>query len=292
MQKITPFLWFEKDMKGITDFYISVFPGARVVSGGDIENTPSGAVQTATFEIYGQSFNFMTAGPYLPFNPSVSFLIYCNDIAEVDDLWNKLSKSAQVLMGLSSYPFAEKYGWLMDQYGVSWQVMFSPNMKSSQKIVPTLLFSGDLCGRAEEAINYYTTVFHDSKIDYSEKYEPAEKIETNGKIKHAGITIENFKIAVMDSGKPGSMSFDQAISMVVSCDTQEEIDYYWEKLTDGGQEVQCGWLKDKFGFPWQVVPTALGKMMNEGSKDQISRVTAAFMKMKKFDIAGLEEAYK
>ncbi len=293
MQKITPFLWFEKNMKEITDFYISVFPGTKIKSNGEIDNTPSGTVQTASLEIFGMNFNLMTAGPYLPFNPTVSFIISCENPKEADTLWSKLSGTGKILMELSAYPFAEKYGWVQDKYGVSWQIMFSSTMKSAQKILPTLMFAGDVCGRAEEATTFYTSVFHNSAIDYSLKYDGSEPVDDKrAKIKHAGITIENLHISLMDSSKKSPLSFQQAVSFVISCDTQEEVDYYWEKLTAGGKEVQCGWLNDKFGLPWQVVPAAMDRMMNEGSKEQIARVTEAFLKMTKFDIKKLEEAYK
>ncbi len=297
MKKITPFLWFEKNMKEITDFYISVFPGTRLLgAGGELDNTPSGTVQMASLEIFGTKFDLMTAGPYLPFNPTVSFIIFCENTDEVDMLWEKLSKTGKVLMDIAAYPFAEKYGWVQDQYGVSWQIMFASSMKdlkSLQKVTPTLMFAGDVCGRAEEAVNFYTSVFHNSSINYSMPYDGSEPVDdVRAKIKHAGITIENFHVTIMDSGKKSPLSFEQAISFVISCDSQEEIDYYWTKLTDGGKEIQCGWLNDKFGFPWQVVPSAMGKMMSQGSKEQIARVTEAFLKMKKFDIKTLEEAYK
>lgn len=152
MKKITPFLWFDKDMKGIIDFYKSVFPDMKVTSGGGLDNTPSGSVEMATIEIMGQELSLMTAGP-----------------------------------------------------------MFK---------------------------------------------------------------------------------FSEAISMMIICDTQEEIDYYWSALTaDGGSEGPCGWLKDKYGLSWQVAPSAMNRMMKEGTKDQIKKVTEAFMKMKKFDIKTLEEAF-
>ncbi len=292
MQKITPFLWFEKDMKGVTDFYISVFPGSRLKGKGELENTPSGAVQMATLEIYGQDFSLMTAGPYLPFNPTISFIVSCQSMDEVDELWGKLSSTGKILMELSSYPFAEKYGWVQDKYGVSWQIMYSKTMQAPQKVTPTLMFAGTVCGRAGEAVDFYTSVFHNSKIDYKMDYDGTEPVDDpNAKVKHAGITIENFHIALMDSGKKSPLTFEQAISFVVNCDTQEEVDYYWEKLTDGGKEVQCGWLSDKFGMPWQIVPRAMESMMAEGSKEQIARVTQAFMQMKKFDIKKLEEVY-
>ncbi len=296
MQKITPFLWFEENMKEITDFYTSAFPGSKIKDEGQLENTPSGTVQTRTIEIFGTNLNLMTAGPYLPFNPTVSFIVVCESPEEADSLWTTLSSSGKILMEMSSYPFAEKYGWVQDKYNVSWQIMFSGKMKPLQRIIPTLMFAGDVCGRAEEALTFYTDLFHNSKIEYISKYGEDgddEKIDTKGVIKHAGFVIENFSMALMDSGKQSPLTFNQAISFVVNCENQEEVDYYWDKLTeDGGKEVQCGWLNDKFGVPWQIVPTAMERMMAQGSKEQIARVTEAFMKMKKFDIKTLEEAYK
>lgn len=152
MTKITPFLWFDKNLKEITDFYMSVFPGATLSARGELLDTPSGDVEMATLEIFGQKLNLMTAGPLFKFNEAISFVISCKD--------------------------------------------------------------------------------------------------------------------------------------------QAEVDYYWERLTsDGGSESQCGWLKDKYGLSWQVVPDAMERMMSTGTKEQIGRVTQAFLKMQKFDIATLENAF-
>lgn len=268
MQKITPFLWFEKDMKAVTDFYMSVFPGSSVKGGGELDNTPSGAVQMVTLEIYKQDFSLMTAGPYLPFNPTVSFIVGCDSPEEVDSIWTKLASSGKILMELNSYSFAEKYGWVQDQYGVSWQIMFSSAMKAPQKIIPTMMFAGDVCGRAEEAVNFYTSVFKNSSIGYIQAYDGSEPVdEPRAKTKHAGINLDGFNMALMDSGKISPLNFQQAISFVVNCENQEEVDYYYDKLKEGGNEVQCGWLNDKFGFPWQVVPNAMTKMMSTGTKE-------------------------
>lgn len=153
MKKITPFLWFDKNLKEIINFYVSVFPDAKVSSRGELSDTPSGNVEMATLEIFGQELSLMTAGPMFTFN--------------------------------------------------------------------------------------------------------------------------------------------EAISFVVSCDSQDEIDYYWEKLTaDGGSESQCGWLKDKYGLSWQVVPSIMNEMMSTGTQEQIGRVTQAFLTMKKFDVKKLEEEFR
>jgi predicted 3-demethylubiquinone-9 3-methyltransferase (glyoxalase superfamily) len=291
MQKITPFLWFEKDMAGVAAYYQSVFPGVVVKAGGELSDTPSGSVQMATLEIFGFNIDLMTAGPYLPFNATVSFLISCESAEEVDDLASRLV-GGTTMMELGEYPFAERYTWITDRYGVSWQLMFSSKMAQTQKVMPVLMFSINMCGRAEEAARFYTSVFHNATLHYLEKYAAGESGNEKAVVKHAGFTLENVNMAVMDNGTtPASFTFAQAVSFIISCENQAEIDYYWEKLTDGGTEIQCGWLNDKFGFPWQVVPSAMGRMMSTGTKEQIGRVTTAFMQMKKFDIATLDRAF-
>ncbi len=152
MKKITPFLWFDKNLKEITDFYLSVFPDAKLTSNGTLSDTPSGEVEMATLEIFGQELSLMTAGPMFKFTEAISFVIRCED--------------------------------------------------------------------------------------------------------------------------------------------QKEIDFYWDKLSAVPEAEQCGWLKDKYGLSWQVVPTAMDKMMSSGDKEKINRVTQAFLKMKKFDIQTLEAVFK
>jgi predicted 3-demethylubiquinone-9 3-methyltransferase (glyoxalase superfamily) len=146
MQKITPFIWFEKNMKEITDFYTSVFPLSTVKSVGELSDTPSGNVEMATLTIYGQSFSLMTAGPMYRFTPAVSFIINCDTNEEADELWGKLTREGKTLMPMDSYPFADKYGWVMDRYGVSWQIMCIKGEKPKEKITPTFMFAGKMCG--------------------------------------------------------------------------------------------------------------------------------------------------
>jgi predicted 3-demethylubiquinone-9 3-methyltransferase (glyoxalase superfamily) len=157
--------------------------------------------------------------------------------------------------------------------------------RQQQKITPCLWFSDN----AEEAVTFYLTVFKNSK---------------KGKVSHYGedaplpkgtvLTIE-FQIAGQKflalNGGP-IFKFTEAVSFVVNCETQKEIDYYWEKLSKGGAKVECGWLKDKFGLSWQIVPTVLGEMMSSKSSEKSSRVMQAIMKMTKLDIKRLEKAYQ
>ncbi len=194
-------------------------------------------------------------------------------------------------MPYNTYPWAKKYGWLQDKYGLSWQLSMSEHHKMEQKITPLLMFTKGMAGKTKEAITYYTNVFSNSKVDMMVPYEKGEG-DVEGFIKHARFTLEGQHFIAMDSSGPHDFIFNEAISFVVNCDTQEEIDYYWEKLSAVPGSEQCGWLKDKYGVSWQIVPTIMKKMMTSGDKEKTARVTQAFLKMKKFDIATLEQAYK
>ena len=291
MQKITPFLWFERDMKAVTDFYLGVFPGSTSSYFGSLSDTPSGHVDMATLTIFGKELSLMTAGPYLPFNPTVSFTISCESEDEVRALHGKLMAGGKELMPLKAYPFATLYAWVSDAYGVSWQLMFREGAGATQKLVPGFMFVGSVWGRADEALEFYTKVFKNSSIDYRMPHDGTELPEAKDTVKYASFTLSGEPFSIMDGAKGAPFSFEQAISFMVSCEDQDEVDYYWTALTNGGKEVQCGWLSDKFGMPWQIVPIAFTRMMSTGTKEQIMRVTAAFMKMKKFDIATLERAF-
>jgi len=299
-QKITPNLWFDRQAEEAGKFYVSAFKNSRVgkimrasKAGFEIHGLPEGTVMTIEFEIEGQKFIAINGGPLFKFTPAVSFLVACNTMKEVDALWKKLSEGGVSLMELGEYPFSEKYGWTQDRYGLSWQVMFMGDRKIKQKITPTFMFVGEQCGKAEAAINFYTSVFNNAKIGDIDRYGKGEEPDKEGTIKHAAFTLENQEFAAMDSALKHDFTFNEAISFMVECETQEEIDYFWRKLTaDGGQESVCGWLKDKFGVSWQVSPTVLGEMLRDPDKEKVERVTNAFLKMKKFDIGELKKAYK
>ena len=124
------------------------------------------------------------------------------------------------------------------------------------------------------------------------RYGPNQEPDREGTIMFADFMLENYWFAAMDSGREHNFTFNEAVSFMVSCDTQKEIDDYWEKLSAVPEAEQCGWLKDKYGLSWQVVPTGMDEMMRSGDEEKIARVTEAFLKMKKFDIAELKKAYE
>jgi predicted 3-demethylubiquinone-9 3-methyltransferase (glyoxalase superfamily) len=292
-QKITPFLWFDGKAEEAANFYTSVFSNSKIVTikhwpdGGPF---PKGQVMNATIELDGQQFYAFDAGPMFKFNPSISFFAICETEAETDNVWSELVEGATVMMPLDKYDWSEKYGWLQDRFGISWQVSLGKMSDVGQRFTPSLLFTGEQQGKAEAAVNFYTSVFDNSSISGILKYTAGEN-EPEGTVKHAQFSLYGQMFMAMDSSFPHGFKFNEAISFFVACKTQEEVDKYWEKLTaDGGQESRCGWLKDKFGISWQIVPDALGRLMNDPDRARAKRVMDAMMKMDKIIIADLEKA--
>jgi predicted 3-demethylubiquinone-9 3-methyltransferase (glyoxalase superfamily) len=292
MQKITPHLWFDKEANEAAKFYTSIFKESKINNTTTLHNTPSGAVDVVAIELLGQEFTLISAGPLFKFNPSISFLVACKTKNEVDALWENLSEGGTALMELGEYPFSERYGWVQDRYGLSWQVMFMGGYEIKQKITPTLMFVGKLCGIAEEAIDFYATVFRNAKVGDILRYNNSDEPDKEGTIKHAAFKLEGLEFAAMDSARVHNFTFNEAISFMVHCETQEEIDYYWGKLSADPKAEQCGWLKDKYGVSWQIVPTVMDEMLKVKDKEKLARVTEAFLKMKKFNIEVLMKAYK
>jgi predicted 3-demethylubiquinone-9 3-methyltransferase (glyoxalase superfamily) len=244
----------------------------------------------------------ISAGPLFKFNPSVSFHVNCRTKGEVDEIWERISQGGKILMPLGAYPFSERYGWAEDRYGLSWQLIFAGEGEITQKITPALMFVGKVCGKTQEALNFYTSVFKNSpaaakaagrtKADILARYGKGEEPDTEGSVKYASFTLLGQEFGAMDSAWEHKFAFNEAISFIVPCETQEEIDYFWERLSADPNAGQCGWLKDKFGLSWQVTPTVMNDMLRSKDKERIARVTQAFLKMKKFDIDALKRAYE
>ncbi len=291
MQKIIPHLWFNKEAKKAADLYVSLFPNSKIKQTSVIAGTPSGDCDFLSIELSGMEFMLLGAGDDFRMNPSISFLIACKDAAEVDHYWNALSEGGKVLMPLQKYPHSEHYGWTNDRWGMSWQVMMMPpDQKPGAKITPTLMFTQEKAGKAEEAMNFWGGIFKDFKIDHIMRW-PGGMGEQEGTVMHEAFTLEGQMFAAMDTKGPHKFTFNEAVSLLISCDDQKEVDHYWEKLSADPKAEQCGWLKDKYGLSWQVNPSIMGKMLSSPDKAAVGRVMEAFMKMKKFNIAEIERAF-
>ena len=153
-----------------------------------------------------------------------------------------------------------------------------------QKITPFLWFDNN----AEEAMDFYVSIFKNAEVLSVSRYGEGGP-GVPGTVMTASFKLEDQEFAVLNGGP--YFKFTEAISFFVSCDTQEEVDRYWDLLTAGGEESQCGWLKDKFGLSWQIVPTALGKLLGDPDPVKAQRVMQAMLQMRKIDVAGLQRAY-
>lgn len=291
MHKISTHLWFDTQAKEAARLYVSAFPGASVKSMGVIPGTPSGNVDIVNISLPGQDFTLISAGPLFRFNPSISFLVSCDSREEAEATWAKLAEGGKTLMEFGTYPFAEAYGWTEDRFGVSWQVMWMAGKPAGQKIVPTLMFVGDLCGKAEEAMGFYTSVFHEGSIGHVARYGAEHAPDREGTVAHGSFFLEGQEFGAMDSAHKHDFSFNEAVSFVVHCETQADIDEFWRALSAVPEAEQCGWLKDRYGVSWQIVPCEMEDMMAAASPEEMARFTKAFLGMKKFDVARLREAY-
>jgi predicted 3-demethylubiquinone-9 3-methyltransferase (glyoxalase superfamily) len=298
--KITPHLWFDKESREAAEFYVSAFgKDSKITNLTTLHDTPSGDSDIVSFELPGQPFMAISAGPLFKFNPSVSFFVNFDPSREanarenLDALWEKLSAGGAALMPLDKYPFSERFGWIQDKYGLSWQLILSdPEGEERPFIVPSLMFVGDVVGKAEEAVSFYLSVFKNTKPGTMVRYGPGQEPDQEGTVMFSDFMLEGRWFAAMDSAHDHNFAFNESISFIVYCATQNEIDYYWEKLSAFPEAEQCGWLKDKYGLSWQIVPTGMDEMMSTGTREQIDRVTQAFLPMKKLDISKLEKAFK
>jgi predicted 3-demethylubiquinone-9 3-methyltransferase (glyoxalase superfamily) len=299
MQKITPSLWFDEAAEEAIGFYTSVFPNSKIVS---IERYPDpapakvmegmeGKVLTAIFELAGHRFMALDGGPLFTFNPSVSFFVNCQTREEVNRLWEALSDGGQPLMPLEKYPFSDWYGWIQDKYGVSWQLILAAD-NTEQTIVPCLLFVEKMSGRAEEAIHHYTSVFGHSEAVNILHYPPNSEPQREGTVMYADFKLEGQSFIAMDSALEHRFAFNEAISFYVECENQAEVDHFWTKLSAVPEAEQCGWLKDRYGISWQIVPRQLSELLSHPDREKADRAMQAMLQMKKIDIAELERAFR
>lgn len=278
-KQIYPCLWFDGNAKEAASFYCNAFNDSAIISENPV---------VVMFKLGGEKFMALNGGPMFKLNPSVSFMVTSETEKETEELFAKLSDEGMVMMPLDKYDWSPKYAFIADKFGVSWQLYTGKLNNVGQVFSPTIMFTGKYCGKAEEAVHFYTKLFPNSSINGILHYAPGEG-DREDLVKHSQFKLNNYVMMAMDSSMDHKFSINEATSFVVNCDTQDEIDYYWNNLTaDGGQEQQCGWLKDKYGVSWQIVPSVLGELMND--PDRAGRVTQAFMKMKKFDIEALLKA--
>ena len=278
-KQITPCLWYNNQAKEAAALYCSVFEKSKITTQSPI---------VTEIEVSGQKFILLDGGPMYHPTPSISFYYICENVRELENIWDVFSKDGSIMMPLDKYPWSEKFGWVTDKFGISWQLALGKLSDVGQKITPCLMFTGKQYGRVDEAIELYSSIFENVKVDGILRYGANELPDKGGKVKHAQIDVDGQKLMLMESAAEHNFSFTEGVSLTLYCETQEEIDYYWEKLTENGEESMCGWLKDKFGVSWQIIPTILGKIMSNPAK--AGKAAQAFMSMRKLNIEQIVQA--
>jgi predicted 3-demethylubiquinone-9 3-methyltransferase (glyoxalase superfamily) len=293
---IIPCLWLDDQAELLADFYTKLFPEGRIVaksyypeSADNPPGKPRGSVLTVEFEVAGQRFTALNGGPMFTINPSISFFVHVDSVEQADRMFAALAEGGSVLMALGEYPWSKRYGWVKDRFGVSFQVMAGRAAESGAMIVPCLMFSDAQHGKAEEAIGTYTRIF-DGQVGQLERYTASEG--PAGTIKHGRFTLAGQPMVAMDSHIKHGFHFDEGLSLQVMCKDQRELDRYWKALSEGGEEGPCGWLKDRYGLSWQVVPAQIASWMTSPDRAARDRAFNAVMQMKKLDIAAIEAAFK
>jgi len=288
MSDLHPCLWFDNQAEAAARFYTSLFKNSKmgkVSHYGDwstqVTELKPGSVLTASFEILGLPVTALNGGPIFKHTPAFSFFVWCETDEEIEGLWKKLILGGNIRMGMDKYPWADKYGWTSDKYGVEWQLM---KAEQKQEIAPALLFVDKLFGKGQEAIDLYTSHFKNSKV------EALSKDAETGVIEHGVFTLDGRKFVLMEGPGTHGYSFTEAFSIIVHCKTQEECDRHTNALSNVPEAEQCGWLKDKFGVSWQVVPYELEKLTDGTAKGQ--NMLKAMLEMKRLDIAKLKQAYE
>lgn len=282
---IFPCLWFDEEAKEAAEFYSLVFDGKITADTPVVMN----------MDLFGQKLMLLNGGPHFKKNAAISFMVICETEDEVQQYWDQLTEGGIVLMALDSYSWSKKYGWVQDKYGVSWQ-LFLGDKQGSQKIIPTMMFIHQNNGKAIEAMEFYTRTFPNSSIGniliYGDGGEGHPISEPADNVQHAHFTIDGYSFFCMDNSYDHPFDFNEGVSVVIMTDDQEQTDHLWNTLiSDGGRESMCGWLKDKYGVSWQIVPKRLIELMNDSDQQKAQKVVQAMMKMQKIVVEQLEEAY-
>ena len=293
-QDIAPMLWLDHQAEEAASFYVSLFRNARITettrTGAE---TPSGnevgSVLTVSFELEGLPITALNGGSYFKLNSAISLLVSGSTREEVESLYAQLSEGGNVLMPLAAYPFSELFGYVQDRYGVAWQINLG---ERAQKVTPFFMFCGPHDGQAEAAVNRYTSLFDGGRILEIQRFTSADEGGTPGHVKFAAFRLGNREFIAMDGGPDHEFTFNEAFSLVITCETQDEMDALWAVLSAHPESEQCGWCKDEFGVSWQVTPSELFTMMADPDPEKTRRVTEAFMPMHKLDLAELRKAYE
>jgi len=274
-QPLSTCIWFSNNQATeAAQYYCSIFKTATIHS--------SNAMVTL-FSIGNTQLMGLNGASANNINPPILLTVECADVATVQQIWDTMIVDGEVMMPLDTYPWSSKYGWLKDKFGLTWQITYQYNEDEShtEKLTPSLLFTNQQFGKAANAMSFYIRIFSDGNISNVVAF-PNES-EFTGNTMFAACFLQQQQLYFMDAPGNHAYTFNDAVSFVIHCNTQDEIDYYWNQLlVNGGTESRCGWLKDQFGIAWQIVPTQLGSLLQDTQKS--TAVMNALLSMKKINL--------
>lgn len=275
---IYPCLWFDGTAKQAAGFYCSVFKNSTITV-----DTPL----VVQFDLLGKKIMGLNGGPQFKINPSISLFVLLGSVDETNTAWDKLADGGKVLMPIDKYPWSERYGWLQDKFGMTWQISVVNKAGDPPTVTPSMLFTNSQFGRAEEAVKLYSGIFQDSSTSVMIHYPEGDP--NAGKVMFSEFKLNGYNLIAMDGPGDHQYTFNEGVSLVVPCNNQEEIDHYWNSLiANGGAESMCGWLRDPFGVSWQIIPADIGMWASDPENGQ--KVMQELLKMKKLDISVLKKA--
>ncbi|HFU4450294.1 TPA: VOC family protein [Streptococcus suis] len=291
MQTIIPHLWYDKDAKEAVAFYVDLF-GGKVDWTYTITDTPSGDSDLIQFQLGDMTLAAISAGPYFKLNESMSLMVNVASKDEVTRLYQALSEGGRILMPLGEYPFSPYYVWLEDRFGLSWQLSYAPDLDKPYRFDICLLFSQEQVGLAQPMLDYYKDKLPQASVGQLSFYGEGEAAVEAAKLNYAELLVAGQKMIVMDHGYGGEASFNEAFSLMVYVDSQDELNFYYDLLSAVPEAEMCGWVKDQFGISWQIVPRMLMEAYDTASPEKVKAVNAAVMTMKRLDIATIQDLLK
>lgn len=291
MQRFIPHLWHDGAAEEAARLYVSLLPGSSIGRiarfgkvGQEVHGQPEGRVLTVEADLAGTRIATLNGGPAFRFTTAFSLFVTLPDRAQVDRAWAGLIEDGEALMPIDAYPWSPRYGWLRDRWGLGWQIMQGDPAAAGRAVRPCLLFGGAAAGSAEAAIAEWTSVFPGSRVG-----EVMRHADEPG-LAHAAFDLGGEGFVALDS-RAAREGFTEAASIAVICADQAEVDRLWRRLSAVPEAEACGWLKDRFGLSWQLIPRAVPAMIADPDRERADRVMAALLTMKKPDVAALEAAF-
>ncbi|MEB3222461.1 MAG: VOC family protein [Candidatus Sericytochromatia bacterium] len=289
MPSIAPCIWCPGNAELVAEFYTGLFVGGAIQHTSHYTSgmpLPAGTVLLVEFSIAGQTFQALNGEAPIPLTPSLSFFVEADTADELRRLFGPLVEGGEVLMPLDAYPWSPCYAWVRDRFGVSWQLRQVEAAPAGVRILPSLMYSDAQRGRARDAIALYTGLFPDSEVLAVEHHGEGGHL-----IALARLRLGPQPLVVMDSPIDHGFTFTEGLSLSVCCTDQAEVDRLWDVLTAGGRPGPCGWLQDRFGVSWQIVPAALIHLQRQGNEVANARMFQAMLGMGRLDLATLERAW-